>query len=72
MLYFHAWEKIRRAGEEDRSSETWGREVGDLSLGPCIPPFPIVTVWPPDKECSVDENSELVPTGTQVAGAEDR
>lgn len=28
MLYFHAWEKIRRAGEEDRSSETWGREVG--------------------------------------------
>ena len=51
---------------------SWGREAGDLSLGPCIPPFPIVTVWPSSKECSVDGNSELVPTGTQVAGAEDR
>ena len=50
----------------------WRREAGNLSLGPCIPPFPIVTAWPSGKECSVDEDSELVPAGTQVAGAEGR
>ena len=48
------WVLASRSGAYSSS----GREAGDLSLDPCIPPFPIV-----------DENSELAPAGTQVAGA---
>ena len=48
------WVLASRSGAYSSS----GREAGDLSLDPCIPPFLIV-----------DENSELAPAGTQVAGA---
>ena len=45
------WVLASRSGAYSSS----GREAGDLSLNPCIPPFPIV-----------DENSELAPAGTQL------
>ena len=47
-------------GSESRTHSAWGREEGDFSSGPCIPPFSVVTAWLPGKVRSVD-NSELVP-----------